>query len=96
MRSCGDSKIAAETAAALFERFLLAEAGDNFLLRMCSSLRRKRLCLMASAEARFAGRLSAVLEIREQACPAHTGVVPVAHEPLVDIARGLLASTHGV
>ena len=72
------SQIAAQAAAALFERFLRAKAGDHFLLRMRARSARQRVRHVAAREARLAGRLMAVLELRKAADPSMDGSQRVA------------------
>ena len=48
----GDSQVAAQAAAAFFQRLVWAEAGNNFLLRANANLRIHGAGLVTAAEAR--------------------------------------------
>src|SRR5665213_241014 len=101
LRTCGDSQIAAKTAAAFLERLLRAEAGDHFILRTRSCLRGQGMGGVAAAETWLTRRLAAVFEVREERVPAQdcgslVRLKILGHEALIDFARGLFAAAHGV
>ncbi len=51
---------------------------------------------VSAAGTRLAGRLPAVFELREQSLPALFSYEIPAHEAFVDLARSLLAASHGI